>query len=190
MSMITFRPGDGRARRCGMLCAVASWGSVVSKIVQMGIDVLSRQGARPRPEPTERPPARSGVRTAPAGDRARTIVYAPDLDGAADPGEIVWTWVPFEENDGRGKDRPLLVVGRGGGELLGLMLSSQPERADDPDWMGVGTGAWDAQGRPSYVRLDRVLEVGEHDIRREGAILHRAPFDQVANALRTRHGWT
>src|SRR6185369_11024410 len=73
------------------------------------------------------------VHTAPTADRARTIAYAPRLDGAADPGEIVWAWVPYEENDGRGKDRPLLVVGRGGGELLGLMLSSQPERADDPD---------------------------------------------------------
>jgi hypothetical protein len=23
--------------------------------------------------------------------------YAPDHDGDPDPGEIVWTWVPFEE---------------------------------------------------------------------------------------------
>jgi len=36
--------------------------------------------------------------------------YSPHTDGAPDPGEIVWTWVPFEENDGRGKDRPVLVV--------------------------------------------------------------------------------
>ena len=98
--------------------------------------------------------------------------------------------MPFEENDGRGKDRPLLVVGRGGGELLGLMLSSQAERADDPGWMGVGTGAWDRQGRPSYVRLDRVLEVGEHDIRREGAVLDRERFERVAEGLRSRYGWT
>ncbi len=56
------------------------------------------------------------ARSAPTADRARTVVYAPDLDGAADPGEIVWAWVPFEEGDGRGKDRPLLVVGRGAGD--------------------------------------------------------------------------
>jgi hypothetical protein len=36
--------------------------------------------------------------------------YSPQTDGAPDPGEVVWTWVPFEENDGRGKDRPVLVV--------------------------------------------------------------------------------
>jgi hypothetical protein len=28
--------------------------------------------------------------------RVRTE-YAPDHDGDPDPGEIVWTWVPFEE---------------------------------------------------------------------------------------------
>ena len=36
--------------------------------------------------------------------------YSPQTDGAPDPGEVVWTWVPYEENDGRGKDRPVLVV--------------------------------------------------------------------------------
>lgn len=119
------------------------------------------------------------------------MVYAPDLDGSADPGEVVWAWVPFEENDGRGKDRPLLVVGRdGGGDLLGLMLSSQHDRADDRDWVSVGSGDWDKQGRESFVRLDRVLEVGEQEIRREGAVLDRARFDGVAHELRDRFGWS
>jgi hypothetical protein len=136
-----------------------------------------------------RPPI-GGARTVPARDRARRIAYTPDLDGAADPGEIVWTWVPFEEDDGRGKDRPVLVVGREGSELVGLMLSSRADRADDRDWVGVGTGAWDGRGRPSYVRLDRVIEVGDQEIRREGAVLDRARFDRVADALRTHHGWS
>jgi hypothetical protein len=130
------------------------------------------------------------VHTAPTGDRARTVAYAPRLDGAADPGEIVWAWVPYEENDGRGKDRPLLVVGRGRGHLLALMLSSQPDRAAARNWLPVGSGAWDQQGRTSYVRLDRVLEVAEHGIRREGAVLGRDRFDRVAAELRTRYGWT
>ena len=30
--------------------------------------------------------------------------YSPSLDGDADPGEIVWTWVPFEEDHSQGKD--------------------------------------------------------------------------------------
>jgi hypothetical protein len=132
---------------------------------------------------------RTTVRSAPTGDRARRISYAPRLDGAADPGEVVWAWVPYEENDGRGKDRPLLVIGRDRRELLGLMLSSQPEHAGDRDWVSVGSGAWDRQGRESFVRLDRVLELAEHDIRREGAVLDKARFDRVAHELRDRFGW-
>ncbi|MGE3284865.1 MAG: type II toxin-antitoxin system PemK/MazF family toxin, partial [Pseudonocardia sp.] len=180
-------------RPCGMLCAVANWGNLLGRAVQVVMDVLTKQDQRQDQRPASRPAPpraqRPRARSAPAADRARTVVYAPDLDGSADPGEIVWAWVPFEENDGRGKDRPLLVVGRGGGELLGLMLSSQHDRADDPDWMGIGAGAWDREGRASYVRLDRVIEVGEHDIRREGAVLDRERFERVADGLRGRYGW-
>jgi hypothetical protein len=28
--------------------------------------------------------------------------YSPQTDGAPDPGEVVWPWVPFEEHDGAG----------------------------------------------------------------------------------------
>ncbi len=132
-------------------------------------------------------PATTG--TAPTSSRARVIAYAPDLDGRADPGEIVWTWVEFEEADGRGKDRPVLVVGRDSDRLLGLMLSSRERTADDRDWLGLGSGPWDHEGRPSWVRLDRVLEVPEAGIRREGAVCPRTVFDQVADRLRSAYGW-
>lgn len=111
------------------------------------------------------------------------------LDGAADPGEIVWAWVPYEEDASRGKDRPLLVVGRAGDQLLGLMLSSNSDREGERHWRSLGAGTWDGQHRPSWVRLDRVLEVVEHGIRREGAILDRARFDVVAAELRRSYGW-
>lgn len=125
----------------------------------------------------------------PTGELAREIVYAPDLDGAADPGEIVWTWVPFEEDPTQGKDRPVLVVGRQGDDLLGLMLSSKDYHRDDDDWMSIGAGAWDADRRESFVRLDRVLVVAERGIRREGAICAPDPFDDVADELRARYRW-
>ena len=134
------------------------------------------------------------MRSVLSADRARRVVYAPDMDGAADPGEIVWTWVPYEEDASQGKDRPVLVVGRegdrSGGHLLGLMLSSQDRRADDPDWAPIGSGPWDRRGRDSYARLDRVLEVPEHGIRREGAVLPHDRFDRVAAALRQGYGWS
>lgn len=132
-----------------------------------------------------------GVRSVPSGERARRISYAPAMDGAADPGEIVWTWVPYEEDTSQGKDRPVLVVGRAGEDrLLGLMLSSQGHRADDHNWTPIGSGPWDREGRDSYVRLDRVLEVPEHRIRREGAVVPVERFDRIADELRRDYGWT
>jgi len=121
--------------------------------------------------------------------RGRRLVYAPELDGRADPGEIVWAWVPYEEDPTRGKDRPVLVVGRDGATLLGLMLSSNAERDGQPHWYALGTGAWDRQQRPSWVRLDRVLLVDEDGIRREGDILARPRFEAIARVLRERYGW-
>jgi PemK-like, MazF-like toxin of type II toxin-antitoxin system len=170
-----------------MLGRLANWGPLLRQVVEAAIRMLSssRQGGA---APRSAPPA--DVRSAPTGDRARRVVYAPDLDGAADPGEIVWAWVPFEEDDGRGKDRPLLVVGRGGDDLLGLMLSSSHKRDGEPDWAAIGSGAWDREGRESFVRLDRVLEVAEHGLRREGAVLDRDRFERVAARLRDRYGWT
>jgi hypothetical protein len=116
-------------------------------------------------------------------------VYAPQPDGRADPGEIVWTWLPYEDLPAQGKDRPVLVVGREGRMLLGLMLSSQHERDGQPGWLPLGPGAWDREGRPSWIRLDRVLTVAEDGIRREGAVLDRDRFDSVARALRSGYGW-
>jgi PemK-like, MazF-like toxin of type II toxin-antitoxin system len=128
-------------------------------------------------------------RSVPTQHHARRLEYTPDLDGAADPGEIVWTWVKYEDDPHQGKDRPVLVVGRDGRTLLGLMLSSQSERDGQPDWLALGPGSWDREHRPSWIRLDRVLEVDEDGIRREGAVLDRERFDRVAAALREHHGW-
>ena len=125
----------------------------------------------------------------PTAQRARKLIYAPDLDGRADPGEIVWTWVVHEDDPTQGKDRPVLVVGRDRSVLLGLMVSSQQRHAADKDWVGIGSGDWDYEGRDSWVRLDRVLHVPEESIRREGAILDRKLFDVVAARLRTEYSW-
>jgi hypothetical protein len=125
----------------------------------------------------------------PTAQRARKLVYAPDLDGRADPGEIVWTWVVYQDDPTRGKDRPVLVVGRDRSVLLGLMVSSREHHGSDPDWVGIGSGDWDYEGRESWVRLDRVLDVPEEGIRREGAILDREIFDVVAARLRADYSW-
>jgi hypothetical protein len=176
-----------------MLPPVAGFRDVVGRALQAGLDLLNTQvegdrsprGPRPGPAPA------AGVRTAPASERAGRIVYQPDLDGAADPGEVVWTWVPYEEDASQGKDRPVLVVARTGhGDLLGLMLSSQGHRRDDAHWLPIGSGPWDREGRESFVRLDRVLEVPENGIRREGAVMPADRFDRVAAELRRGYGWS
>jgi len=127
--------------------------------------------------------------SSPTAHRARALFYAPDLDGRADPGEIVWTWVVYDDDPSRGQDHPVLVVGRDRHVLFGLMVSSQQPRTADPHWVGIGSGGWDYEGRERWVRLDRVLDVPEESIRREGAVLERELFDLVAARLRAEYAW-
>ncbi len=129
--------------------------------------------------------------TAPArGDSSR---YAPEIDGEPDPGEVVWAWVPYEDDPSQGKDRPVLVLDTAGDRdgWVGLMLSSQDHDRDAADearhgryWMDVGSGGWDSQGRPSEVRLDRLIHLERDGVRREGAALDARIFDEVVAAVR------
>jgi hypothetical protein len=132
---------------------------------------------------------RSAVREVPAATTDITFAYAPDIDGRADAGEVVWAWVPYEDDPAQGKDRPLLVVGARDGVLHALMLSSRtPDPWEERDWTALGAGPWDRGGRPSYVALDRLFELPEDGIRREGAVLGADRFRRVCTALLRRHG--
>lgn len=115
--------------------------------------------------------------------------YNPSTDGDPDPGEIVWTWVPYEENDGRGKDRPVLIVAaEPTGTLLAVQLTSK-DHDGERDWVPVGAGRWDGEHRPSWVDISRVLRVHPDGMRREAAALGHEQFDGVIAALRERYGW-
>jgi hypothetical protein len=117
--------------------------------------------------------------------------YCPAHDGDPDPGEIVWTWVPYEEHDGRGKDRPVLVVARerGRGTLLAVQLSSK-RHDHQREWVAIGSGPWDSSGRESWVDVDRVLRLHEQGMRREACALDRMRFNLVRRRLHERYGWT
>jgi len=128
-----------------------------------------------------------------AGDFEGTprISYEPVQDDLPDPGEVVWAWVPYEEDHSRGKDRPVLVIGRDGDLLLALQMSSQDHDKDAADearwgryWVDVGAGAWDRERRPSEARVDRILRIDPGSVRRIGAVLDRARFDEVADGVR------
>jgi hypothetical protein len=149
----------------------------------------------------EPPAARRAGRTRTAG-RSRAAAareplvttYSPRADGRPDPGEVVWGWVPYEEDATRGKDRPVLLVARRGDRLYGLMLTSKDHDRDAAQearwgrhWMDVGAGGWDREHRPSEVRLDRLIELEAAAVRREGAALDRAVFDRVVAEARSFH---
>lgn len=126
--------------------------------------------------------------------RQVTVSYRPRPDGRPDPGEVVWGWVPYEDDPARGKDRPVLVLAEQSGRLLGLMLTSKDHDRDAADearwgrhWMDVGAGGWDPRRRPSEVRLDRLVELAPEAVRREGAVLDRRTFDQVVERARRFH---
>ena len=87
---------------------------------------------------------------------------------------------PTRRTPSQGKDRPVLVIGQEGGELLALAadlartttVDAAQERARRPRVDGhrhrrLGL----ASGRPSEVRLNRLLRLDPAGVRREGAAL-------------------
>lgn len=130
------------------------------------------------------------MRIDPDGIAALVIDYAPDRDGAPDAGEVIWTWVPYEENDGRGKDRPVLVIGRASAErVYAVRMTSKPHDGDR-DYLSIGSGAWDSQGRESWVDIEQLYSVHDRGMRREAAVLDRGRYGRVAAALTRRYGWS
>lgn len=174
----------------------------VAAAATLTVAMLARPGtkSRPRRPGDRRPPRRRSRRERLAGHRSYPgdytgpirPIYSPNLDGVPDPGEVVWTWVPYEDDHRQGKDRPVLLIGRDNAWLLALMMTSKDHDRDPHHssatgrrWMDVGSGAWDHRGRPSEVRLDRIIRVHPDDVRREGAVLDKELFDRIAHEVET-----
>lgn len=117
------------------------------------------------------------------------VEYAPEKDGAPDAGEVIWTWVPYEENDGRGKDRPVLIIGRHSPERAYAVRMTSGAREGDRDYLSICAGEWDSQRRESWVDIEQLYSVHEDGMRREAAVLDRSTYDRVAAALVRRYGW-
>lgn len=126
--------------------------------------------------------------------RQLETTWNPQPDGAPNPGEVVWAWVPFEEDAMQGKDRPVLILGAHPDRpdvMLALQLTSKDHDRDAAQearagrlWMDVGAGDWDSRHRPSEVRLNRVLQLRTDAMRREGAALDRETYETVVHATR------
>ncbi len=119
--------------------------------------------------------------------------YSPHADGQADPGEVVWTWIPYEDDPTQGKDRPVVVIGRKENGVYILQMTSKDHDRDAEQearwgryWLDIGSGSWDPKGRPSEVRLDRPLWVPTKRVRREGATLPRSTWETIVAALKSQ----
>jgi len=110
-----------------------------------------------------------------------TIEYSPRQDGDPDPGEVVWAWVPFEEDASQGKDRPVVIIGRRGSKLVGVPLTTKPN--DREAQLNMGTGGWDPKRRTSYARIWRMLDIDPERARREGAVLDVQRFEALVVAV-------
>ena len=82
----------------------------------------------------------------------------------------------------------MVIIGRTGDDLAGVQLTSKNKGRGDQ--IAVGAGAWDPKGRPSYAKVDRLLTIDPDDVRREGAVLDRARFDDVVDHVAKYHELT
>ena len=133
--------------------------------------------------------ALKSIASRPATQRNTPEAYAPEPGSTADPGEIVWTWVPYEDDPSQGKDRPVLIIGRDGSSLLALMLTSRDRnnaRSRHDDYVDIGSGSWDRRGRPSEVYVKRLLTIDPGAVRRIGATLDRLLFNRVMSRSEER----
>ncbi|NNG36208.1 type II toxin-antitoxin system PemK/MazF family toxin [Nakamurella aerolata] len=190
-----------------------NWLSMAGKVFSLIKDTVNKRGRAGGDPGDRRPPQRPGPRRSPAPSggnvderlspgregNERTVevdasqisavrmTYQPNPDGNPDPGEVVWTWVPFEENDGRGKDRPVLIVAaEAAGTVLGVQLTSKRHE----EYLPVGTGGWDDERRQSYADPTRVIRIYASGMRREGTALAQDRFVVVAAELQRRYGWS
>ncbi len=159
----------------------------LSNALSLARSVLREATTKRRPSPQQAQGYAGDFRGVPP------MSYAPVADALPDPGEVVWTWVPYEEDHSQGKDRPVLVIGRHRGLLLALQLTSQDHDRDAEQearagrfWVDVGTGAWDRERRPSEARVNRVLQLDPSAVRRIGAVLAEPVFARVAAEVTRR----
>ena len=102
--------------------------------------------------------------------------------------------MPYEENDGRGKDRPVIILAVDGEYVIFAQMTSKDHadhgiRKDKYGtwWMDIGTGAWDPKGRPSEIKLNILWIVHESHIRRMGSALDADIYSEVVTTIKKIH---
>lgn len=171
--LVLMSPGRGSSSR------PRGFGAVAAAVMRSATDSLRRAGSKIAPRQS---------RSAPAADSdVVQVSYRPRRDGHADPGEVVWAWIPYEDDPSQGKDRPAVAIGFAG-PLLALVPFTSQDQHGRRDTYEIGVGGWDASGRPSWVKLDRMVGVNPASVRREGSTLEPARFKDLIARLQAVHG--
>ncbi|MDR6866176.1 hypothetical protein J2Y69_000761 [Microbacterium resistens] len=181
----------------GILSALLGAAAAIVRAVTRGGERTTTPSRRPAPggatiAPGTSPGQGGGTDTVEVDPRSvgrLALDYSPDRDGDPDAGEIIWTWVPYAERDGRGKDRPVLVIARQSADRVYAVKLTSKSHDDERDYLSIGSGPWDGQGRESWVDIDQLYSVHRRGMRREAAALDRERYDRVASVLERRYGW-
>jgi hypothetical protein len=81
-------------------------------------------------------------------------------------------------------------VGRQDADRVFAVRLTSKSHDGDRDFLSIGTGPWDSQGRASWVDVDQLYSVHSDGMRREASALDLERFARVADALRRRYGWS
>ncbi|MGO1413186.1 MAG: type II toxin-antitoxin system PemK/MazF family toxin [Microbacterium gubbeenense] len=159
-----------------------------STVLTLGVKALADSSGNKRNR-SQRAGSTDTIEVSPEQVRGLLLEYSPNDDGDPDAGEIVWTWVPYAENDGRGKDRPVLVIARQSADRVYAVKLTSKQTTGRDDRLGIGSGPWDSSGRPSWVDTDQLYSVHRDGMRREAAALDLDRFTRVAMVLQKAYGW-
>lgn len=157
-------------------------------MLTLGVKALADSSGNKRNR-SQRAGSTDTIEVSPEQVRGLLLEYSPNDDGDPDAGEIVWTWVPYAENDGRGKDRPVLVIARQSADRVYAVKLTSKQTTGRDDRLGIGSGPWDSSGRPSWVDTDQLYSVHRDGMRREAAALDLDRFTRVAMVLQKAYGW-
>ena len=124
----------------------------------------------------------------PTHELARSVLYAPDMDGLADSGEVVWVNIRTRKS-GELERRAVVIVGRNRHQLMGLLISPNSAHAGEDNWLRIGHGPWNYDAEENWVRLDKVLQFPESSIQRRGVSMPERRYERIATQLRRRYGW-
>lgn len=83
----------------------------------------------------------------------------------------------------------MLVIGRQSTDRVYAVRMTSKAHERDRDYLSIGIGAWDSQGRESWVDIEQLYSVHEGGLRREAAVLDAKRYGRVAQALGQRYGW-